>query len=158
MASRMARCWPCARMSEDMKSGTSSWPRRKALGEASDKESLGGSAIHTRNGVVDDEVASEDEPESDGETHELEVPSGESSGLKLNHPFTLAPGTIHEATLDFDAFDLAQLHQACGSLQQHTLAFIVGCNGSRTQVIVDRTLVVARRLVLVGDIDEPVTG
>ncbi|MCP5396994.1 MAG: methylmalonyl-CoA carboxyltransferase [Sphingomonadaceae bacterium] len=33
----------------------------EALGEASDKESLGGSEIHTRNGVVDDEVASEAE-------------------------------------------------------------------------------------------------
>lgn len=33
----------------------------EAIGEASDKESLGGSEIHTRNGVVDDEVASEDE-------------------------------------------------------------------------------------------------
>lgn len=33
----------------------------EALGEASDKESLGGSAIHTRNGVVDEEVASEAE-------------------------------------------------------------------------------------------------
>ncbi len=31
----------------------------EALGEKSDKESLGGSDIHTRNGVVDDEVASE---------------------------------------------------------------------------------------------------
>lgn len=33
----------------------------EALGEASDKESLGGSVIHTRNGVVDEEVASEAE-------------------------------------------------------------------------------------------------
>ena len=33
----------------------------EALGEESDKESLGGSAIHTRNGVVDDEVESEAE-------------------------------------------------------------------------------------------------
>ena len=33
----------------------------EALGEKSDKESLGGSDIHTRNGVVDDEVASEAE-------------------------------------------------------------------------------------------------
>ncbi|MCB2087564.1 MAG: methylmalonyl-CoA carboxyltransferase [Sphingomonadaceae bacterium] len=33
----------------------------EALGETSDKESLGGSEIHTRNGVVDDEVASEAE-------------------------------------------------------------------------------------------------
>ncbi len=31
----------------------------EAIGEASDKESLGGSDIHTRNGVVDDEVADE---------------------------------------------------------------------------------------------------
>ncbi len=31
----------------------------EAIGEASDKESLGGSAIHTRNGVVDEEVADE---------------------------------------------------------------------------------------------------
>ena len=33
----------------------------EALGEASDKESLGGSIIHTRNGVVDEEVGSEAE-------------------------------------------------------------------------------------------------
>jgi propionyl-CoA carboxylase beta chain len=33
----------------------------EAIGEKSDKESLGGSDIHTRNGVVDDEVASEEE-------------------------------------------------------------------------------------------------
>ncbi len=33
----------------------------EAIGETSDKESLGGSEIHTRNGVVDEEVASEDE-------------------------------------------------------------------------------------------------
>ncbi len=33
----------------------------EAIGEASDKESLGGSAIHTRNGVVDEEVGSEAE-------------------------------------------------------------------------------------------------
>lgn len=32
-----------------------------AIGEEADKEALGGSAMHTRNGVVDDEVASEDE-------------------------------------------------------------------------------------------------
>ncbi|MGB7372591.1 acyl-CoA carboxylase subunit beta [Pontixanthobacter sp.] len=31
----------------------------EAIGEASDKESLGGSEIHTRNGVIDDEVADE---------------------------------------------------------------------------------------------------
>jgi propionyl-CoA carboxylase beta chain len=33
----------------------------EAIGEASDKESLGGTTIHTRNGVVDEEVASEAE-------------------------------------------------------------------------------------------------
>lgn len=39
----------------------------------------------------------------DGQTHPLEVPSGDTSGLKLNHPFTIAPQTLYEATLDFDA-------------------------------------------------------
>ena len=39
----------------------------------------------------------------DGVAHDLEVPSGSTSGLKLNHPFTLAEGTVYAATLDFDA-------------------------------------------------------
>jgi len=39
----------------------------------------------------------------DGQTHDLEVPSGEQSGLKLNHPFTLYPDVLYSATLDFDA-------------------------------------------------------
>jgi hypothetical protein len=39
----------------------------------------------------------------DGQTHPLEVPSGVQSGLKLNHPFDIAPNTLYEVTLDFDA-------------------------------------------------------
>ena len=39
----------------------------------------------------------------DGQTHPLEVPSGAQSGLKLNHPFDIAPNTLYELTLDFDA-------------------------------------------------------
>ena len=39
----------------------------------------------------------------DGQTHPLEVPSGSQSGLKLNHPFDIAPNTLYEMTLDFDA-------------------------------------------------------
>ena len=39
----------------------------------------------------------------DGQMHPLEVPSGVQSGLKLNHPFDIAPGTLYELTLDFDA-------------------------------------------------------
>ena len=39
----------------------------------------------------------------DGERHDLEVPSGEQSGLKLNHTFTLGGGAIYEVALDFDA-------------------------------------------------------
>jgi len=39
----------------------------------------------------------------DGESHDLEVPSGEQSGLKLNHPFTLSSDVLYSATLDFDA-------------------------------------------------------
>ena len=39
----------------------------------------------------------------DGQTYPLEVPSGAQSGLKLNHPFDIAPSTLYELTLDFDA-------------------------------------------------------
>lgn len=41
--------------------------------------------------------------EVDGQSHELTVPSGMRSGLKLNHPFTIGDDAIHEVTLDFDA-------------------------------------------------------
>lgn len=39
----------------------------------------------------------------DGVSHELEIPSGSTSGLKLNHPFVLEDGVTYAATLDFDA-------------------------------------------------------
>jgi len=39
----------------------------------------------------------------DGVEHELTVPSGMHSGLKLNHSFTIEGGEIYELTLDFDA-------------------------------------------------------
>jgi hypothetical protein len=39
----------------------------------------------------------------DGMNYPLEVPSGATTGLKLNHPFTIAPDSIYAATLDFDA-------------------------------------------------------
>ncbi len=39
----------------------------------------------------------------DGESHDLEIPSGSTSGLKLNHPFTIEEGVTYSATLDFDA-------------------------------------------------------
>lgn len=39
----------------------------------------------------------------DGQSHELSVPSGMRSGLKLNHPFTIGDDAIYEVTLDFDA-------------------------------------------------------
>ncbi len=39
----------------------------------------------------------------DGDTLALTVPSGQQSGLKLNHPFTIEPGALYEITLDFDA-------------------------------------------------------
>jgi hypothetical protein len=39
----------------------------------------------------------------DGVAHELTVPSGLHSGLKLNHSFTIEGGEIYEITLDFDA-------------------------------------------------------
>lgn len=39
----------------------------------------------------------------DSVAHDLEVPSGAQSGLKLNHEFTIEGGELTEITLDFDA-------------------------------------------------------
>ncbi len=39
----------------------------------------------------------------DGVEHDLDVPSGAQTGLKLNHPFTIEGGVLTEITLDFDA-------------------------------------------------------
>jgi hypothetical protein len=39
----------------------------------------------------------------DGITYPLEVPSGEQSGIKLNHEFEIQSGLIYELMLDFDA-------------------------------------------------------
>ena len=39
----------------------------------------------------------------DGVTYPLEIPSGEQSGLKLNHSFDIEDGLLYELLLDFDA-------------------------------------------------------
>lgn len=39
----------------------------------------------------------------DGVSHPLEIPSGTTSGLKLNHGFSIEDGFTYSATLDFDA-------------------------------------------------------
>lgn len=39
----------------------------------------------------------------DSMLHDLEIPSSANTGLKLNHPFTIAPDALYEFTLDFDA-------------------------------------------------------
>lgn len=39
----------------------------------------------------------------DGITHPLEIPSGEQSGIKLNHPFEIQSNLLYELILDFDA-------------------------------------------------------
>jgi hypothetical protein len=36
-------------------------------------------------------------------THELTIPSGHQSGIKLNHPFDIETGVTYELVLDFDA-------------------------------------------------------
>jgi hypothetical protein len=41
----------------------------------------------------------------DGVTHELFIPSGEQTGLKFNHDFSMAPGADYELVLDFDAHE-----------------------------------------------------
>ena len=38
-----------------------------------------------------------------GQVYELDVPSGATSGLKLNHPFTISAGSSYELALDFNA-------------------------------------------------------
>lgn len=38
-----------------------------------------------------------------GDSFGLEIPSGYTSGIKLNHQFTIEEGRIYELTLDFDA-------------------------------------------------------
>ncbi len=40
---------------------------------------------------------------ADGESHDLEIPSGDTSGLKLNHGFEIQGGVRTTITLDFDA-------------------------------------------------------
>ena len=37
-----------------------------------------------------------------GIKHDLEIPSGSQSGLKLNHQFTIEPGKLYELILDFN--------------------------------------------------------
>jgi hypothetical protein len=39
----------------------------------------------------------------DSMLHDLEIPSSQNTGLKLNHPFTINDGAMYEFTLDFDA-------------------------------------------------------
>jgi len=39
----------------------------------------------------------------DGEPHDLQIPSGYTSGIKLNHQFTIEEGRVYELILDFDA-------------------------------------------------------
>ena len=39
----------------------------------------------------------------DGTPYDLEIPSGEQSGIKINHQFQILPGDVYELLLDFDA-------------------------------------------------------
>ncbi len=39
----------------------------------------------------------------DGDSFDLRIPSGYTSGIKLNHQFTIEEGRLYELTLDFDA-------------------------------------------------------
>ncbi len=38
-----------------------------------------------------------------GQTHSLDIPSGDQTGLKLNHAFNITSRALYELTLDFDA-------------------------------------------------------
>lgn len=49
-----------------------------------------------------------------GESFPLTVPSGLRTGIKLNHPFTIAAGALYEITLDFDA--ARSIHRTGGGM------------------------------------------
>jgi len=48
----------------------------------------------------------------DGTAHDLNIPSGSTTGIKLNHPFTLSDGALYAVTLDWDAE--RSIHQTGG--------------------------------------------
>lgn len=73
----------------------------------------------------------------DGQTHPLEVPSGGTSGLKLNHPFTLLDGTVHAATLDFDAHRSIHLTGDGRWIMRPVIRIVVDAVSGRLQGVVD---------------------
>lgn len=53
----------------------------------------------------------------DGELHDLRVPSGMQSGVKLNAHFTVAPNTTKDVFVDFDAHRSIFVHETGASAQ-----------------------------------------
>ncbi|MFO7610742.1 MAG: DUF4382 domain-containing protein [Candidatus Krumholzibacteriia bacterium] len=73
----------------------------------------------------------------DGQMHPLEVPSGGTSGLKLNHPFTLRDGTIYAATLDFDAHRSIHVTGNGRWMMRPVIRIVVDAVSGRLQGVVD---------------------
>jgi hypothetical protein len=63
---------------------------------------------------------------ADGSTHDLKVPSGMQSGIKLNVSFDVAAGTTKDVFIDFDAAHSIQVVQA-GMSGQYILRPTVRC-------------------------------
>lgn len=73
----------------------------------------------------------------DAQVHPLEVPSGDTSGLKLNHPFTLEDGTVYAATLDFDAHRSIHLTGNGRYIMRPVIRIVVDAVSGRLQGVVD---------------------
>ena len=86
------------------------WRAARAGGEAVDKEDLGGSRIHTRNGVVDDEVESEGEAFERVRRFLSYLPSSVYE-LAERAPVTDDPGRTDDFLLDAVPRDRRQVYQ-----------------------------------------------
>ncbi len=83
-------------------------------------------------------------------THDLKVPSGMQSGIKLNVNFDVEPGTTKDVFIDFDAHRSVFVHGA-GASGQYLLRPVVSCfdkliTGSISGTVTDT----ATRLPVVG--------
>ena len=88
--------------------------------------------LGSRNTVVD----------ANGVTHDLKVPSGQQSGVKMPIAFTVQAGTTSDVFIDFDARNSVFVHPA-GNSQQYILRPVVSCydrvqTGSVSGVLTER--------------------
>jgi hypothetical protein len=81
----------------------------------------------------------------DGSVHDLTVPSGQQTGVKLISHFDVQPGTVHDVYIDFEAHKSIWLHGA-GASGKYILRPVVR--------VVDRLATGAISGMLIGDLGE----